>query len=495
MQKNYFTSAWIILLLAAGLISLYPWVYRQVPFLQQHTKTYVGIERLWESPTDSAAVDSIPIDSSLLAGGDTTVSDSPLAEEPLITLTNSTYLPLIRFFQQLADTSAQVRIGYFGDSSIEGDLITQTLRESLQLQFGGEGVGYLAPVVEAPGFRRSVFHSFSGDWVTGPVSKASPKGEPVGLDAHWYTIARKMVPEPEIADSIQEVQDGLPAPDPKVLPWVRYVGSKSYKTSVSFPTVRFFYGPPPPGETGGVAYATVLGDTRSYALDGTGAVNEVLFSPRSCTKMEYWVDIPSGQGIFGVSMESERGVLVDNFSMRSSSGNHLLRLPASRLQAFQEKLDYDLIVLQFGLNLVYHKRRNYDGYKQDLVKIIRHLKAGFPGVPILIIGVSDKGTKIDGIMRTDPSVPYLNQAQQDAAEEEQVGFFSLFEAMGGRGTMVKWVEQEVPPLANTDYAHFNFRGGRRVSNLILGYLEEGFRDFLEASQAQELPHPQIGSSQ
>ena len=37
----------------------------------------------------------------------------------------------------------KIRIAYLGDSMIEGDLITQTLRELLQKEYGGQGVGFL----------------------------------------------------------------------------------------------------------------------------------------------------------------------------------------------------------------------------------------------------------------------------------------------------------------------------------------------------------------
>jgi hypothetical protein len=36
----------------------------------------------------------------------------------------------------------KIRIAYFGDSMIEGDLLTQTLRKLLQKEFGGYGVGF-----------------------------------------------------------------------------------------------------------------------------------------------------------------------------------------------------------------------------------------------------------------------------------------------------------------------------------------------------------------
>ena len=56
--------------------------------------------------------------------------------------------PLTRFYDALLrlreePDQTKVRIAYFGDSMIEGDLVTQTLRHQMQEIFGGQGVGFV----------------------------------------------------------------------------------------------------------------------------------------------------------------------------------------------------------------------------------------------------------------------------------------------------------------------------------------------------------------
>ena len=46
----------------------------------------------------------------------------------------------------------KTRIGYFGDSMIEGDLITQDFRSTLQDTFGGIGVGFMPVTSIVAGF-------------------------------------------------------------------------------------------------------------------------------------------------------------------------------------------------------------------------------------------------------------------------------------------------------------------------------------------------------
>jgi hypothetical protein len=59
----------------------------------------------------------------------------------------------------------KIRIAYFGDSMIEGDLLTQTLRKLLQKEFGGYGVGFLPIHSKVAGFRQTASVQSSG-WET-----------------------------------------------------------------------------------------------------------------------------------------------------------------------------------------------------------------------------------------------------------------------------------------------------------------------------------------
>ena len=58
----------------------------------------------------------------------------------------------------------KIRIGYFGDSMIEGDLITCNVRDALQDYFGGNGVGFVPINSVVAGFRQTIKHEFSKDW-------------------------------------------------------------------------------------------------------------------------------------------------------------------------------------------------------------------------------------------------------------------------------------------------------------------------------------------
>ena len=139
----------------------------------------------------------------------------------------------------------------------------------------------------------------------------------------------------------------------------------------------------------------------------------------------------------------------------------LLSIPQQNLAAFDSLLNYDLIVLQFGLNAVTAKTTNFDGYMHSMKKVLTRLNNAFPGVPVLLLSVSDRSERIQGEYVTMKSIEGLVDAQRTFAYENKLLFWNLFEAMGGENSMAAFVTAH-PPLANKDYTHLNFAGGRKI---------------------------------
>lgn len=73
-------------------------------------------------------------------------------------------------------------------------------------------------------------------------------------------------------------------------------------------------------------------------------------------------------------MDDVMGIGLDNFSLRGASGLSLRRIPLETLRDFDRCRHYDLIVLQYGLNVATERGRNYDHYAAGLREAIEHLK-------------------------------------------------------------------------------------------------------------------------
>lgn len=352
---------------------------------------------------------------------------------------------LIRFFMALEQRKTQgktVRIAYFGDSMIEGDLISQDLRELMQDTFGGTGVGFMPITSIVAGFRTSVSHSFSKNWTDHNLLEKDNGGHGPGITGHTFI--------PPYAGSVDSTGEGAA--------WVSYTAASKRKHLDKFCNVRMFYSAPE-----GTHYVN-MNQTR-YKLEN-GSVQELLVKPSTpCQRVQASFSSSSPLDVYGFSLDSDSGVYVDNFSYRGNSGLTLTKMPYRVLSGLNKHLDYDLIILQYGPNVVNSKLKSYDWYEKGMITVVEHLKNAFPTASILIISTGDKGYRKNGTMGTDPAVPILIDAQRRTAEKTGSAFWNLFEAMGGEGSMIKWVQGDTV-YANKDYTHFNHRGAKRIGQML-----------------------------
>lgn len=347
-----------------------------------------------------------------------------------------------------------VRIGYFGDSMIEGDLVTQSLRKDMQDLFGGTGVGFVPITSKVNGFRKSIKHDFSEDWKDYSLLTPQPPPYEFGISGEVF-LARK-------AMSTQQT-------------WVRYEATDLYPQTESFHQVRLFYGNRGDKPLVQNSYVIVQSDqgVDTVQMNGQGEVNTLQLLADHSGAIELKFRIPSDLPVFGLSFESDQGIQIDNFASRGNSGLNLVEIPSDILEGFHTHMDYDLIVLQFGLNVVSTQRKSFRGYERGMKRVIQHFKTYMPNTDLLLVSVSDKSTRINGTLQTDPSVPLIVEAQKRVAEEMDIAFLDLFRGMGGYNTMIKWVQAK-PALAQKDYTHPNRRGAERLSRIVRSYLLKAY---------------------
>jgi lysophospholipase L1-like esterase len=365
---------------------------------------------------------------------------------------------------QTKATGSKTRIAYFGDSMIEGDLLTSDLRNSLQAAFGGSGVGFVPVNSVTAEFRETIHETFSPDWYEfNLVSDRRAKEVPLGISGHVFL--------PSIvsnADSSHVVADTS---------WVQFQAGQRFAPTRRFVEARLFYGP---GARRDQVLVTTDGRRVPHALDGAARVNELVLKPGTpARRMRLAFATHGPRPVYGVSFESPQGITLDNFSFRGNSGMSLTRIPFEQLAAFGKALDYRLIILHYGVNIADSRNKNYVFYEQAMTRVIDRMQRAFPNASILVVGMSDKSKRIDGEFVTDPAVPLLVSAQQRLARRNHAAFWNLFEAMGGENSMTGWVEQS-PPLANKDYTHINSRGGVRMAGLLYAYL---MKEYAQAGTA------------
>ena len=395
---------------------------------------------------DSSADKTIEVPSGAVGGASETILDYSQGQPG----------GMQHFYHALASVSQlgrPVRVAYYGDSFIEGDIFTADLRELLQDRFGGNGVGWVDCASQVHGFRTTVGHTFSGiheyEVVKRPFNAANQ-----GIAQRYFTVADGA----RITYKGSKVRRHLSAWDQAIF-YLRSGGGLKLKATFN-------------GDT--TVVDSVPGSQNLQAIVRTAGwqPGDSLQRPRQMTSASYTVSKAGNSTLlFGVALEPKQGVVVDNFSMRGSAGYTLSQIPAATLAQFAAQRPYDLIVLHFGLNVANSKQGNYSGYTRQMGQAIDHLRQAYPQASILIVSMPDRDQRTDAGLRTMKGVEQLVAYQQLMASEHAVSFFSLFQAMGGRESMKDLVDRG---LANKDYTHINFKGGRYLARFLFDALMAGY---------------------
>jgi len=363
------------------------------------------------------------------------------------------YQYLISFYEKLyqleKNPQAKVRIAYYGDSMTDGDLIVQDVRNNYQERFGGNGVGFVSITSESAASRGSIKSLYSKNWKTQSYLNVKKPINPFGVNGHVFF-----------------------ANDIKNPTWIQFeAGLNKHVSTLDNPTL--YYGKS--HRRGNVNF--IIGkDTLRKTLSPNNLVNTLKVTSGSVKAFKANFVQADSIPIYGFNFDNGSGVHVDNFSQRGNSGLPISMFNADVMQAFNNSLKYDLVILHYGTNVLNYGTKNYSWYEKGMKKTVNKIKESFPGVSILIVSTADKSTKYDLEMKTDSAVVPLMKAQKRYALETESGFVNLYTLMGGDGSMVKWAD-EAPARANKDYTHFNQRGAKAIGNLLYGQLNKGYEQY------------------
>lgn len=372
---------------------------------------------------------------------------------------------LDNFFEALAGSQTDdkaIRILHYGDSQIEGDRITDYLRQKLQNNFSGRGPGMIAamPVAQSVGIRQS----WSDNWDRYTNFASTDKRVPhrnFGIAAGFCRFA-----------GFQDTVNDKKA-------WLKIKTYKNAGTSVStYTKIKMFYAAPRKKVAVEFYENGVLKKSDSLASKGNFNVMQfnLVEAPNS---FELKFDGKDSPDIYGLSLENGGGgVMVDNFGLRGSSGTFFNQMNLGHLKLFYDYLNTKMIILQFGGNaLPYIKsKKSCDDFGGYIRSQINSLKKLLPGISILVVGPSDMSIKQGENYVTYPLLEDLRNAIRDAAFQTNCAFFDMYDCMGGKNSMLSWVDQGI---AATDYIHFSPAGARKIAVLLYSAIINDYNLFVQ----------------
>ncbi|MCF0218641.1 MAG: hypothetical protein HUK14_02560 [Muribaculaceae bacterium] len=325
------------------------------------------------------------------------------------------------------------RITMVGDSYIEGDIFTQDLRQLLQDTLGGAGTGYVNMHSDFPGFRRSVKQGGEG-WKAFSAAKKG-KQEYISLSEQYF------MPSGNALSS--------------------YKGVTALRHLDSWTQSRFLFIAP----NNTTIMLKTSGDWKEYPVTGSPEVQQLLVEGPT-GEFDVRTSDRSLVGL-GVWLDGAKGVSVDCMSSRGYSGITLAKVSADLCHQMGKFVNYDLVVLEFGINAMTSTQKNYSVYANRLVEVINHVRACYPKADILLLGIGDRGEKRGGVVKSMATAQYMVSAQRDAARRAHCLFWDTREAMGGEDAIVQWSKEG---LANKDYIHLTHKGGEKLAHSLFDAL-------------------------
>lgn len=333
------------------------------------------------------------------------------------------------------------RIAMVGDSYIEGDIFSQNLREDLQNAYGGQGVGYMNMHSDFPGFRRSVKQGGSG-WKGYSALKKGGNQAYYGLSEQYFVPAGTAT--------------------------ATYKGLSSLAHTDKWSRSRFLF--ISPNSTTVSVKRGAAGAWEEHKVEGSDAVQSILVDGET-DEFAVKVSDPKLVGL-GVWLDGTKGVSLDCMSSRGFSGVTLTRISAGLCRAMARDINYDLIILEFGINAMSPGQTNYSVYTNKMIEVVNHIRSCYPQADILMLGIGDRGQKKGSEVHSMSVAPHMVAAQREAARKAHCLFWDTREAMGGDDAIVAWSNQK---LVNKDYIHLTHDGGKKLAGLLFQALQLDLR--------------------
>ena len=362
------------------------------------------------------------------------ITDSLIRESPfLINLPINGVYPLDGFFKALESAQSNegvVRACHYGDSQIEGDRMTYTIRALFQERFGGIGNGFIPmdDVTQPMGYVRWV----TPGWQRFTVAQNVMQNNGYGPGGCAFTY---------FADSV--------------------VPSVTVQFFANYNTLNLAYGQGKPGAMVR-SYDAVSGRLiKEASLNGEGLFNMIQVSGGGFYGKIRLVFSGPSPVIYGMWANGNRGFQMDNYGLRGQSGDGILRIQSERLRSMYAALNMKLALLQFGGNVmpVMSDTSEVKSFCDLYRQVYTHIQKAMDQGSALVISVNDLSRSVGGSFKSYPFISDMRYYQRKHAVENGLAFFDLYQFMGGKESIRYW---SAAGLASKD-GHFSDEGRQIVS--------------------------------
>jgi lysophospholipase L1-like esterase len=367
---------------------------------------------------------------------------------------------LLAFFDRLKATVAKrpgaiTRVLHFGDSVVESDYVSGTLRRRLQEQFGDSGHGFTLIANAWPAYYHEGVSRFAtSGWLISRIVG------PLASDG-WHGLGGVSFRAP-----------------PHLLARIGTAKKGDVGRRVSRFELAYVESP-----EGGQSDIRIDGIARD-PLNTRGPTKRFRTVTFATPDGEHEFEIQTTRGtsrFFGIVLERDQpGVVLDAIGIQGARIRFLDKQDESHFREQLQWRDPGLVVYQFGAN------ESADGYAysmedyhRTMKEVIAHHRQALPNSSCLILGVMDRASRKGADVRSLSIIPQIVEQQRKVALEMGCGFFDTYRAMGGEGSMPRWFRRD---LGQSDLTHPTAVGAELIGNWI-------FRALMQAARVSQQTIP------
>jgi hypothetical protein len=377
--------------------------------------------------------------------------------------------------------STIVHVAHYGDSQLEGDRMSNLVRDKFHEKFGGSGVGYI-PMRDLDPV--SYFRNSSGNWAKYTVFHNRNSNKDYGISGAMFRFGKYSVHQSE--DSKPSDSSSISKDTQKIMGGKYYANaSVSVKMGAkyNYNSISFLYG-------NSVDNCTVnFYNNATGELVGTDTLlpctNVCMHKTRMASFLNIKIEFDAGNSpdFFGMYFDSDRGVQVDNYAIRGHSGDGLMMISDEKLAKMLKLTNTRLVIFQYGANVVpYISSDKACEWISDIYyKLFMKFKKANPDMSILVIGAGDMAKANEGVYSSYSWLPKITEAQKRAALKAGCAYWDLFGMMGGLNSILAWSDKK---LAVTN-GHFSEKGQKIVANEMVEALMIEYNQYLHQQRTKK----------
>lgn len=344
-------------------------------------------------------------------------------------------------------TQEITRIVHYGDSHIAADILTASLRNSFQRNFGSGGAGFIQAGKPWPWYSR--------------------KGVATGATAGWRVLG---LGESSQAGSWGLAGVALSSSTAGEKIWLSATGQRfdlyllkqpgGGRCDVFFDGLRYFEN---------VSLAAEEREPFYLTISAAGSEPHSI-ELRTLDKGEV--------RLFGITVESDSaGVTYDALGINGARAYRPHNWDWALIEDHLARRAPHLIIISYGANEVSDADLDLREYRDKLVELINKFQQAAPQASILVVSPPDRAIRAGGRWRSIDRMAQLVQVQRDAARRAGAAFWDQYQAMGGNGAIARWARLN-PPLAQRDRVHLTATGYNLIAERFYGELMRGYTRWL-----------------